>query len=459
MRIANACVLALLTATGCEATSLTSRPGHAAPDSGSTTATTTSDEGPPAPACPIDPDAYIGGDPSLYECPDYWVCETTPTGKTCTNPGPDFPDSTHEWTCEDVGGATVCRSTDFPDGGASGDWSCERRGEFVVCTDATPSYPDEASSGPWVCEFSGEFRICTSSPPGDSGGWTCFDTTSGRQCRQSSPEYPDDRVWSCYDTGGETVCVAPGALPDGGGSTEWICTSMGDLVVCRDATPDFPDEGSGGAWDCTYATEFRVCVWIDTGGGDGPGSDGGLVTMDGGSSTDGGTSRTDGGTSICIPGRERWCDDHVYCSWGRQTCTPDGRWGPCIEPSRDPRVYGVPDRPHNHCGCRYFYFHEACCEDQRDRDGDGHADCYIPADHTPPECATDGTLCSFCDTASDCGGRTDICIFRTGGYTFCSRDCSSTPCPPAYECHTITLRSGGYAHQCVPPLGTTCEML
>jgi hypothetical protein len=33
----------------------------------------------------------------------------------------------------------------------------------------------------------------------------------------------------------------------------------------------------------------------------------------------------------CVPGAWRYCDDPVYCNWGRQDCGPDGRWGACIE--------------------------------------------------------------------------------------------------------------------------------
>jgi hypothetical protein len=122
-------------------------------------------------ACPIDPDAYIGGDASLYECPDYWICEDLATGvKRCYTPGADFPDGGGDWDCYDEDGATVCRGSDFPDGGGGGDWDCERQGEFVVCRDDTPDYPDGGGGGDWDCFFSDEFRVCDSGGGGGDGG-------------------------------------------------------------------------------------------------------------------------------------------------------------------------------------------------------------------------------------------------------------------------------------------------
>jgi hypothetical protein len=379
-------------------------------------------------ACPIDPDCHIGGDCSLYECPDYWLCEDLATGnKRCTNPGPDYPDQGGDWECEDVGAQTVCRGSDFPDGGGGGDWNCERSGEFVVCTSDTPDYPDAGGGGAWNCWFEGEFRVCESGG-GDGGEWECYDTPSGRECRRRTPDYPDDRDWDCHDASGTTVCSAPGDFPDGGSGGDWNCERMAELIVCTDDTPDYPDDGGGGAWDCYYTDEFRVCE-------------------------DGGDDYPDDGGAECVAGAQRWCDDHVYCSWGKQTCLPDGRWGPCIEPTltRD----GLTDRPDTSCGCRYFYFNDACCEDQTDRDGDGNPDCIIPAGHTAPTCASDGSLCSYCDVHTDCGGASDMCLFGRDGYAFCSRDCSSAPCPSGYSCQTIGS-STGTLYQCAPTAADRC---
>lgn len=299
----------------------------------------------PTPVCPADPDCAIGGDCSLYECPDYWICEDQPDGrKRCINPGPDYPDG-GDWECEDVDGTTRCtRNGDYPDDGGGGEWNCELQGEFVVCSDDTPDYPDGGGGGDWDCHFGDEFRLCT---------------------------------------------------PDGGG------------------------------------------------GGDGGGGDGG----------DGGDT-PDTGRGECVPGQQRWCDDATYCSWGKQTCLPDGRWGHCYEP--DVTSEGLQDRPDTACGCRYFYFNYDCCEDQEDRDRDGNADCIIPSGHTPPACSSDGGLCSYCDTHNDCGDSSDLCVFRPDGYAMCGRECSgASDCPSGYDCRTIGTRSGS-TQQCVPS-GGRCE--
>jgi hypothetical protein len=417
MRLAVVIIAVSLPVIGCQGT-FGEQSDHRSPDD---TAPST------VPTCPVDPDCAIGGDCSLYECPTYWICEDLATGiKRCTNPGPDYPDD-GDWVCEDVGGQTVCRGADYPDGGSDGEWVCERTAEFVVCTSDSPDYPDEGSDGPWNCYFEGEFRVCESGGgSGDGGGWMCYDTPTGRECRQRSPEYPDDREWECHDTETGTLCTAPGDVPDDGGSGGWDCYTMAEFVVCEDDTPDYPDDGGHGPWDCYYADEFRVCGEED----DGPPDDGGYE---------------------CVPAQQRWCDDHVYCSWGKQTCLPDGSWGPCIEPSVS--ASGLADRPATECGCRYFYFNYDCCEDQADRDGDGNADCVIPAGHTPPACPSDGSLCSYCDAHADCGGAADVCLFERDGYAFCSQDCSSSTCPGGYTCAAIGTRSGTI-QQCVPASGS-----
>jgi hypothetical protein len=384
----------------------------------------------PTPACPADPDCAIGGDCSLYVCPDYFICEDAADGtKICIGPGPEFPDDGGGWACEDIDGRTVCRrpGSTLPDDGGGSGWVCELQAEFVVCTDDTPSYPDDGGDATYDCYYRNEFRICEDRP-GDGGGWYCHDTETGRSCRRDDPDYPDDRDWTCYDHEGTTTCQVPGSdLPDGGGGSGWVCESQGDLVVCEDDTPDYPDDGGGGSWDCTFGDEFRVC------------DDGGDVP--------------DGGGGVCVPGTQRWCDDAIYCSWGKQTCNPDGSWGPCVEPTvtRD----GLTDRPATECGCRFFYFNDDCCEDQADRNADGVPDCIIPSDHAPPACPSDGSLCSSCDSHNDCGGDADLCIFRRDGYAMCAQDCSTTPCPGGYTCQAVGT-SAGTVHQCVPDSGG-CE--
>jgi hypothetical protein len=116
---------------------------------------------------------------------------------------------------------------------------------------------------------------------------------------------------------------------------------------------------------------------------------------------------------------------------------------------------GLADRPATECACRYFYFNYDCCEDQADRDGDGNADCIIPSGHTPPVCPTDGSLCASCDSHGDCGGASDLCLFRRDGYALCGRHCTSdADCPGGYSCNSIRVSGGGTLGQCAPNSGT-----
>jgi hypothetical protein len=129
----------------------------------------------PAPVCPVDPDCAIGGDCSLYECPDYWECERRGDRVVCTNPGPDYPDNEQRWECHDEAGRTICRGDDFPDGGGDDEWHCERRAEFVECTNDDPDYPGGGGDTPWECHFTREHRVCEGEgdlpdDPGDGPG-------------------------------------------------------------------------------------------------------------------------------------------------------------------------------------------------------------------------------------------------------------------------------------------------
>jgi hypothetical protein len=45
-------------------------------------------------------------------------------------------------------------------------------------------------------------------------------------------------------------------------------------------------------------------------------------------------------TETCTPGAVRWCDEEVYCAWGKQTCGPDGNWGACVETTSRPSGCG-----------------------------------------------------------------------------------------------------------------------
>jgi hypothetical protein len=153
-------VVIFLLLAGCEA-SLGARPGEDGDDPGWLGS---------RPACPADPDCAIGGECSLYECPEHWECDTDSSGdERCVNPGPDLPDAEGRWTCQDVDGETVCTRLggDIPDDGGDSEWTCMGSGEFVECTDDTPGYPDDGGDSEWNCRFQGEFRVCTRTGPPD----------------------------------------------------------------------------------------------------------------------------------------------------------------------------------------------------------------------------------------------------------------------------------------------------
>lgn len=421
-------------------------------------------------ACPVDPDCALNPDPdACTECPDYWICQDNGLGKRCVNPGPDTPGGGVEWSCADENGRTVCTGSDFPAGGGGGEWLCESRAEGVVCTSNSPDYPEGQGGGPWACQFTAEGRVCESTTGGPGGGgWECTNLADGRrECRQNEPDYPDSPgggVPNCYDgSDGFTECTFPPGTPvppDGGGG--WECVDRGDgTIVCRSTTPpDYPDAGGPGEWDCAYSDEARIC----DSRGIPPGTPGNPPPW---------------APNDCPIGASRWCDDAVYCSWGRQECNPDGTWGPCTEPPVT--TAGLTDRPNTQCACRFFFFNVECCEDQMDRDGDGFADCFIPGSgpeappgpHTPPTCEHTGDLCAYCDNDAHCGGA-DMCLIYQDGIavvyedgravsrpslaSFCAQDCSGgAGCPAGYTCFPVTDRTGStVANQCVPSSGA-CE--
>jgi hypothetical protein len=86
-------------------------------------------------------------------------------------------------------------------------------------------------------------------------------------------------------------------------------------------------------------------------------TDNGGITPGTGSSSDGGSPWSSwdaaGGVAVCtgqcLPGTSRWCDDPIYCNWGKQTCAPNGMWGACVE---------VPQAP---AGCGGSQYDQGCC--------------------------------------------------------------------------------------------------
>jgi hypothetical protein len=73
-------------------------------------------------------------------------------------------------------------------------------------------------------------------------------------------------------------------------------------------------------------------------------------------------------TNECIPGFVRWCDTPIDCAWGRQTCTPSGTWGACIEVGAPPGCEWTDDEYDTGC-CNSLP--DACCQNYPDDDSIG----------------------------------------------------------------------------------------
>ena len=110
------------------------------------------------------------------------------------------------------------------------------------------------------------------------------------------------------------------------------------------------------AWGpCISASTGQSCGETADGSGAGGGTNDGA--KDGGASS-GASVPT--GSCVCKPGTQRWCDDPLYCFWGRQSCTPAGTWGQCIETTDKPAGC---DRPTYNLDCCVAA--GQCCEDVR----------------------------------------------------------------------------------------------
>ncbi len=67
------------------------------------------------------------------------------------------------------------------------------------------------------------------------------------------------------------------------------------------------------------------------------------------------------------------------------------------------------------------------------------------------------TFCDACQTNSDCGDSSDLCIQLTAG-RFCSIDCKADPtvCPVGFNCVNLANIGDGNAWQCMPANGICC---
>lgn len=372
-------------------------------------------------------------------CPDYWVCTEAcggngGNGKVCDQPFPDSPGGSSEWgECEEDEGFITCTgdAETFDDSGLGEGWNCEVQGEFVVCTSEEADYPDGGDGSGWDCYYNEGIRICESA---DDGEWECETLADGTtECVNDAEDTPDDGDWECFFDNGASgdgddarICTGHKGEDDGNGSGYDCFTNVDLFDRCRDETPEYPDEGGDEEWDC----------WIDEFGT--------THCTNGGESPDGGADEP------CPLGVARWCDGPIFCSWGKQFCNADLRWGPCQEEDGD--------RPDNSCACRHFYFDPDCCEGP---------DCVIPPEHIQPTvCESDGGLCGYCNNDDDCDGN-GICLEDGHGGTLCGQSCAveegagpgdQGDCPSDFFCAPIRDYYGEVvANQCAPVMPNGCD--
>ncbi len=465
------------------------------------------------------------------------------TNKRCVNPGPETPPDLDndghltEYRCIDRDGTTTCYARGaLPDGASDGGFNCVQSGEFVVCTsDAEYPQPSEGDSSLFYCyfaEMNGRINRVCDTGFGDENGWICFATGAtpgsgaGYRCRNNSPGVPSEiPQYVCDDVTRDgtrlTECTAAGPVPpDANPSWECIETRSPDGTVvshvCSNEpeTPGFPPGGPGleappgstppgqppgsppqtsvngdnpqapppGQWVCEYefgSDAARVCDFVDTSrpGTTPPGDDDDDDDMTPPPTT---PPEYPPGSACPFQGLQAWCDDAVYCSWGKQICqaTPGGgfAWSRCMEPSYAGER--LTDRPDSALGCRYYYFNEDGCEDQQDRNGDSRADCYfvppgttppagysgIPVHASAPNCdqydrsagRMPGDLCSFCEIGEDCASGVCASSFEPGhvGYALCSTE-GRAGCPTGYT--QVTVGSGPASQQICLPSDGSCE--
>jgi hypothetical protein len=283
---------------------------------------------------------------------------------------------------------------------------------------------------PWICwweEIGGRSRRICGQAPKDK--WKCY-TKDGKQICENE-DLPGKGDWTCHEEGEGLVCEG---TPSGPIDKSWECTKdeYGN-TVCRREKISIPSRPYDRSWKCK-TDEFGTTTCVAEGKRD---------------------------RDLCIPGQERWCDAPDFGLWGRQLCRPDGTFANPGDPDyNDPKSpyrckEDLKARPNNKCRC-IAIFDEACCEDQEDRDGNGHPDCLIPADYKNPDCEITGKLCSYCTKNKDCGGPKDLCIYNVYTLSFyCGRDCTNKACPTGYVCCKVKdPESNAVVKQCIPASGS-----
>ena len=143
--------------------------------------------------------------------------------------------------------------------------------------------------------------------------------------------------------GSKTDGLSQPSCANGSHDLNCSCTNVDEVVSCC----------KGGTQKCTRVGEFAA--WSACRSSDGTPLSCSL-TCDENSEfgCDLGTPKdmTTTQTCTCTPGSQRWCDEPNYCTWGKQSCGPDGKWGTCIEAGMQP------------AGCDgffYLFYDQECC--------------------------------------------------------------------------------------------------
>jgi hypothetical protein len=190
---------------------------------------------------------------------------------------------------------------------------------------------------------------CSGSPSTDVPG-------SGDGGASSNPP-PLGGTQACAERHQGCLCDAPGST---GACWTGPATSRG-TGSCKDGVATCVQTGEFLEWGACVGQVLECGPGSGGGGyedGGGPGNGGGGYE-DGGGPGSGGGGHEDGATctGVCVPGSEEWCDEPLYCAWGKQQCTPQGTWGPCKEVTQPPVGCGGPSYDPFCCAQ-----HGQCCQ-------------------------------------------------------------------------------------------------
>jgi hypothetical protein len=219
-------------------------------------------------------------------------------------------------------------------------------------------------------------------PNGTTGG-TAISPTSSAPPNRCIGAGLDDVGCPCGDTGSTQLCW-PGdpALRGRGDCSDGIqtCQVIAEIAVwgpcqaynigmmctgeCVDSDTQSCDSGNK-----SNISTGEGSSGTGAGGGGGSGQSGGepgeMYGEGGGGGSGSGSTSGGGGDGSWIPpqecviGSERWCDEPVFCAWGKQVCAPDGRWGRCIETAARPGSCGGNVYDQNCCAAAS----DGCCQD------------------------------------------------------------------------------------------------